>query len=125
MTAPGFWEIIFLAVLALMIFGPDRLPKLARGAGQALSQFKREASGTLDELKAAAELEEFRDVARDLRSTTADLRGAADVKGLKGAVGGAVALGAAGSAGQRTKPRTAAMKPAGRTAAPPFDPDTP
>ena len=29
----GFWEIIFLAVITLLVVGPERLPKVARTAG--------------------------------------------------------------------------------------------
>ena len=113
MNAPGFWEWLFLGVVALLIFGPERLPKMAQTAGQMIARFKREASGTLDELKAAAELEEFSDVARDLRSTSEDLRRSVD---LSGTVAGATAT---------EKPQTAVMASASSGRPPPFDPDTP
>ena len=29
----GFWEIIFIAVIALLVVGPERLPRIARTAG--------------------------------------------------------------------------------------------
>ena len=29
----GFWEVIFLAVITLLVVGPERLPKVARTAG--------------------------------------------------------------------------------------------
>ena len=106
--APGFWEWIFLAVLGLLIFGPERLPKMAQSAGEMIAKFKREAAGTLDELKAAAELDDFTDVARDLRSTTADLRSSFDLRSSP------------------TKPRTAVMASSGGDdIAPAFDPDMP
>ncbi len=113
MNAPGFWEWLFLGLVALLIFGPERLPKMAQTAGEMIAKFKREAAGTLDELKAAAELEEFSDVARDLRSTTEDLRRSVDLSGT-------VAAGAAAE-----KPRTAVMASAQSDGPPPFDPDTP
>jgi sec-independent protein translocase protein TatB len=74
MNTPGFWEILFLAVLALLIFGPERLPGMARNVGRAIGQFKREANSTLDELKRTAEYEEFKGVAQEFRTTTADLK---------------------------------------------------
>ena len=113
MNAPGFWEWLFLGLVALLVFGPERLPKMAQTAGEMIAKFKREAASTLDELKAAAELEDFSDVARDLRNTTEDLRRSVDLSGT-------VAAGAAAE-----KPRTAVMASAQRTAPPPFDPDTP
>ncbi|HWH30550.1 MAG TPA: twin-arginine translocase TatA/TatE family subunit, partial [Mycobacteriales bacterium] len=56
LSAPGFWEWVFLAVLALLVFGPERLPKMAQSAGEMIARFKREAAGTLDELCRRLEL---------------------------------------------------------------------
>lgn len=112
MSAPGFFEWITLGVLALLIFGPERLPKMAYTAGQMIAKFKREAAGTLDELKAAAELEEFSDVAADLRSTGADLR--RDFDDLNDSI-----------APKPLKPQSGVMATGEEPGPPPFDPDTP
>jgi sec-independent protein translocase protein TatB len=111
---PGFWEWLTLAVLALLIFGPERLPKVARTAGQMVAKFRAEARATLDELKVAADLhdvtsvrDELRETARDLRAST-DLRSDFNVLGPTSGSAAAVAAGTTPSAG-----------PA------PFDPDTP
>src|SRR5574341_436741 len=37
----GFPEMLFLGLLALLLFGPRRLPEMGRQLGKALSQFKR------------------------------------------------------------------------------------
>jgi len=37
----GFSETLFLFFLALMIFGPKKLPEIARQVGKALNEFKR------------------------------------------------------------------------------------
>lgn len=37
----SFTKILVLAVIALVIFGPDQLPKIARQAGQALRDLRR------------------------------------------------------------------------------------
>lgn len=39
----GLWEVLLLGVLALFIFGPERLPKAAAEAGRALRQVRRYA----------------------------------------------------------------------------------
>src|SRR5215467_3056427 len=44
-------KILVLAVLAIVIFGPDQLPKIATQAGRALREIRRMAQGATDELK--------------------------------------------------------------------------
>jgi len=41
MNGMGFSETIFLFLLALLIFGPKKLPEIARQVGKALNEFKR------------------------------------------------------------------------------------
>ncbi|XKG86984.1 twin-arginine translocase TatA/TatE family subunit [Sutcliffiella horikoshii] len=37
----GAGEIAFILFVALLLFGPSKLPKLGKAAGQTLSEFKR------------------------------------------------------------------------------------
>jgi sec-independent protein translocase protein TatB len=74
MGSVGFWEIVFLVVLGLLVFGPEKLPGMAAKLGRTLGALRTEASGALDELKRAAEIDDLRGVADDLRRTGTDLR---------------------------------------------------
>ena len=40
----GFPEMMFLGLLALLLFGPKRLPEIGRQIGKALAEFKRASS---------------------------------------------------------------------------------
>jgi TatA/E family protein of Tat protein translocase len=40
----GFTEILVILVVALLVFGPDRLPELARSLGKGLAEFRRASS---------------------------------------------------------------------------------
>jgi sec-independent protein translocase protein TatB len=48
----GWEEILLLAVLGLIIFGPDRLPKAAADAARLLRQLRSMATGAANELRA-------------------------------------------------------------------------
>jgi sec-independent protein translocase protein TatB len=48
----SIWKLIVLGVIALIVFGPDRLPQLARDAGRTLRQLREMAQSARTELKA-------------------------------------------------------------------------
>ena len=48
----GWGEIAFLVVLALFVFGPERLPKVAAEAGRMLRQLRRMAQNASADIKA-------------------------------------------------------------------------
>jgi sec-independent protein translocase protein TatB len=45
------WEMIAIAVIALLIFGPDKLPGLAQDAARLLREIRKMASGAQAELR--------------------------------------------------------------------------
>jgi sec-independent protein translocase protein TatB len=58
----GWPEIAVLAVLAMLIFGPERLPKVAADAGRLLRELRKMASGVTNDLRAemGIDLDEIR-----------------------------------------------------------------
>lgn len=48
----GFPEILVIAVISLLVFGPKKLPEMARSAGRVLHEFKRVTGELTEELKA-------------------------------------------------------------------------
>ncbi|MGH2807142.1 MAG: Sec-independent protein translocase subunit TatA/TatB [Actinomycetota bacterium] len=47
----GPLEILMVGVLALLVFGPDKLPGMLRGAGRALGEFRRISASVKQEFK--------------------------------------------------------------------------
>jgi sec-independent protein translocase protein TatB len=47
----NFGKILFLAVIALLVFGPKELPKMASKAGKALRELRRIAEGAKADLR--------------------------------------------------------------------------
>ena len=54
----GVGEVLLIAALALLVFGPDRLPKVAADAARALRQVREMASAARRELSDAAGLQD-------------------------------------------------------------------
>ena len=48
MPSIGPMEMIIVAVIALLVFGPNRLPELARSLGTGMREFKQSISGGED-----------------------------------------------------------------------------
>jgi len=69
----GFSEIALIAVVALLVLGPERLPKAARTAGALL----RRARASWQNVRSEIEREL---AAEDLRSSLREVRRAADVR---------------------------------------------
>ena len=76
----GFPEMLVIAVIALLVFGPERLPELARNAGKAIAKFRSEASRSVEDLKRAADIEgldqELKGISRDVRDLRSSVTGA-------------------------------------------------
>jgi sec-independent protein translocase protein TatB len=47
----SIWKILVLAVIGLLVFGPEQLPKMAGQAGRALRELRRLAEGAKSELQ--------------------------------------------------------------------------
>lgn len=47
----GWQELIIIAVIALLIVGPKKLPDLAKTLGKGFSEFKKATEGITDDLK--------------------------------------------------------------------------
>ncbi len=83
----GVWEILIILVVILVVFGPRRLPEMAKGIGQSVREFRKGIRDMRDEFNdeaasepkvasragAAAERKSGRDA-----STTPDVKTAPD-----------------------------------------------
>ena len=70
----GMQEMIFIFVLALLIFGPKKLPELGRTVGKALTEFRRasnELKSTFDrEMKSLEQETQLKEIANQYQSDT-------------------------------------------------------
>ncbi|NOQ90147.1 MAG: twin-arginine translocase subunit TatB, partial [Gammaproteobacteria bacterium] len=56
----GFWEILLLIVLALVVIGPERLPGAARQAGLFVGKARRYIEGVRSEVESELDINEFK-----------------------------------------------------------------
>ncbi|WP_458524829.1 Sec-independent protein translocase protein TatB [Onishia taeanensis] len=56
----GFLELLIIGVVALLVLGPERLPKAARTVGLWIGKIKRTVSGMQRDISAQLEAEELR-----------------------------------------------------------------
>ena len=47
----GMQELLVIAVIALIVVGPDKLPDLAKSLGRIFNEFKKATEGITDDLK--------------------------------------------------------------------------
>ena len=56
----GFWEILLILVLALVVIGPERLPGAARKAGYFFGKARRYIEGVRSEVESELDISEFK-----------------------------------------------------------------
>lgn len=57
MPSIGPLEILFVGIIALVVFGPQRLPEMARTIGKTLAEFRRQAAEVRAEFEAGLDEE--------------------------------------------------------------------
>ena len=72
----GMPELLVILVIALMVFGPRRLPELGRSLGQTLNEFKKGANALRESVEAEIEQDNQRHAAATSTTTPAPPPGA-------------------------------------------------
>ena len=65
----GFWELIILGLVALLVVGPERLPKLAYTAGKWLSKGRIMLNTVKDEINKEIKAEELKQVLEEQKKS--------------------------------------------------------
>ncbi len=61
----GFWEIFLILVLALIVIGPERLPRAARTAGYWVGRARRFVEGVKNDVEQEFDVNEFKRLMRN------------------------------------------------------------
>lgn len=65
----GMPELILIAIIALFVVGPKRLPDLAKTVGKGLSEFRRATEDATETLKETLHAEEIRSKVDDIKES--------------------------------------------------------
>lgn len=65
----GFPELFLIFVVALLVFGPRKLPEVGRSIGRALGEFRRATNDLKHTLEEEVNIEETRELTRKSLST--------------------------------------------------------
>jgi sec-independent protein translocase protein TatB len=69
----GFSEMLLIAVIALIVVGPQRLPKVARTAGHLLGRMQRYVSDVKADVSREMQLDELKKLQKDVQEQARDL----------------------------------------------------
>lgn len=69
----GFWEIVVIVVVIMLVFGPHKIPELSRAIGRGLREFRKAMSEIQNSIEAEAE-----SVKEPIRSATETARQSLD-----------------------------------------------
>lgn len=70
----GFSEIAVIGVVALVVLGPERLPKVMRTAGQWFGKLQRYVNDVKSDISREMELDELRKIQAEVKSAAAELQ---------------------------------------------------
>ncbi len=77
----SFTEMLIVAIAALVVIGPERLPRVARQAGQWVTKMRRYVDDVKSDFNRQIELSELRDLKKNVEDAA---------RSIEGSVGGAV-----------------------------------
>ena len=77
----GFFELVVVAVVALIVIGPERLPKAARTLGHLVGRLQRYVADVKADINREIELDELRKLQRQVQTAAADLKSSVEAAG--------------------------------------------
>lgn len=74
----GFWELLLIGVVTLLVVGPDRLPEVARTAGKWVLKIRRFVAGVKSDFQSELESGELHKILGDQKEQIKELRSMVD-----------------------------------------------
>lgn len=62
----GFPELLVIMIIALLIFGPKKLPEVGRSLGKALREFRKTSDEIKEKIEEEIQAAEFKDIKEEI-----------------------------------------------------------
>lgn len=76
----GFSELLVIGVVALIVIGPEKLPRVARTVGHLLGRMQRYVADVKADINREIELEELRKMRDSMQNAAADIQSSVDAE---------------------------------------------
>ncbi len=63
----GFPELLIILAVALLIFGPKKLPEVGRSIGKALREFRKTSDEIKEKIEEEIQVDEFRNIKEEFK----------------------------------------------------------
>lgn len=63
----GFPELLIILAIALLIFGPKKLPEVSKSIGRAVREFRRASDEIKDKIEQEIQASDFKEIKEDLK----------------------------------------------------------
>jgi TatA/E family protein of Tat protein translocase len=70
----GFPELLVILTIALLIFGPRKLPEIGRSIGKAMREFRRTSDEIKEKIEEEIQAEEFKDIKEEFDKDIKDIQ---------------------------------------------------
>jgi TatA/E family protein of Tat protein translocase len=67
-------ELVLIFVIALLVFGPKKLPEIGRSVGKALREFKKTSEEIKSRIEEEIDASEIKDIRKDIQSGVDDIK---------------------------------------------------
>jgi len=70
----GLPEMMVIMAIALLVFGPKKLPEVGRTIGKAIREFKKSTDEIKDKFEEQIRVEEFKSIQDDIKKSTDEIK---------------------------------------------------
>jgi TatA/E family protein of Tat protein translocase len=79
----GLPEMVLIMAIALLVFGPKKLPEIGRSIGKAMREFKKATEEIKDKFEEQIGVDDLKDIKKDIKDIKTNLSEASPLKSFQ------------------------------------------